>query len=325
MLTQDAKNKTRLIFMGTPDFAVPGLMSLIATPDFAIIGVFTQSDKPIGRKQLLTPTAIKTTALQNNLKIFQPVKIKTTTEIIRSLKPDLIVVIAYGQIIPPDILAIPTYGCLNVHASLLPKYRGAACLNVPILNGDEETGITIMKMEAGLDTGPILKQIKIKLNGQETLETVHDKLAALSADLLIPTLRDFLAKKIKPKEQDESQASYVKTLKKEDGRINWKKTALEIERSVRAYNPWPGTYTLMITGDDQESHHKIIKILKTEHQPLAINKYKIGEIFKENNKLMIQCGQDSLVILNLQIEGKKALSAEEFIRGYSSLIGQTLN
>ncbi len=324
MLTQAAKNKIRLIFMGTPDFAVPGLTSLIAAPDFEIIGVYTQSDKPVGRKQLLTPPAIKTTALQNNLKVFQPIKIKTTTEIIRSLKPDLIVVIAYGQIIPPDILDIPTYGCLNIHASLLPKYRGAACLNAPILNGDEETGITIMKMEAGLDTGPILKQEKIKLNGQETLETVHDKLAVLGADLLIPTLRDFLAEKIKPKEQDESQASYVKTLKKEDGRIDWKKTAIEIERSVRAYNPWPGTYTLMTPSDGQESEYKIIKILKTEHQPLIINKYKIGEIFRENNKLMVQCGQDALTILKLQLAGGRASTAEEFICGHQDFIGHIL-
>lgn len=325
------KNKYRLIFMGTPDFSLPGLLSLIKDSEFEIVGVYTQSDKPVGRQQLLTPPPVKNLALKYKLKIFQPLKIKTEAETIKGLKPDLIVVIAYGQIIPQEILDIPAYGCINVHASLLPKYRGAACLNAPILNGDAETGVTIMQMEAGLDTGPILRQSKLKLSGKENLEEVHDKLSALGAGILGPTLRDFLAKKINPTKQSEREASYVRTIKKEDGKIAWTKKAEEIERMVRAYNPWPGTYaflpqtTLAIPVNQPLARQKIIKILKTENKISAINKYKAGEIFMAGNKLMIQCGQDSLVILNLQIEGKKALSAEEFLRGYTNLIGQTLN
>ena len=302
------RNKIRTIFMGTPEFSLPGLASLSAAPNFEIVGIFTQPDKPFGRKQILTPPPVKEFALKHNLKIFQPQKIKLEVETIKNLQPDLIVVIAYGKIIPPEILIIPKYTCINVHASLLPRYRGAACLNAPILNGDSETGVTIMQMEADLDTGPILRQGIIKLTGTETLEIVHDKLSALGAELLVPTLNDFIAGKITPQIQDDSQASYIKTLKKEDGKIDWTKPALEIERMVRAYNPWPGTYTT--------NNNKIIKLISVEHEILKSNDHKIGESFLTNGRLAIQCGQDSLVILRLQLEGKKIMTSEEFLRGH---------
>ena len=301
-------NKIRTIFMGTPEFSLPGLASLSAAPNFEIVGIFTQPDKPFGRKQVLTPPPVKEFALKHDLKIFQPQKIKLEVETIKNLQPDLIVVIAYGKIIPPEILSIPKYTCINVHASLLPRYRGAACLNAPILNGDSETGVTIMQMEAGLDTGPILRQGIIKLTGTETLEIVHDKLSALGAELLVPTLNDFIAGKITPQIQDDSQASYIKTLKKEDGKIDWTKPAPEIERMVRAYNPWPGTYTT--------NNNKIIKLISVEHEILKSNDHKIGESFLANGRLAIQCGQDSLVILRLQLEGKKIMTSEEFLRGH---------
>lgn len=309
-LNKRTGKKIKIIFMGTPEFSVLGLTRLIESPDFEIVGVFTQPDKPVGRKQLLTPPPIKKIALAHDLKIFQPEKIKTELETIKNLAPDLIIVIAYGKIIPQTILDIPTFGCLNIHASLLPKYRGAACLNAPILNGDEETGVTIMKMEAGLDTGPILRQAKIKLDGTENLEIVHNKLSTLGAELLIPTINDYLAGKITPQIQDEARSSYIKTLSKEDGKIDWKKSAIEIERMVRAYNPWPGTYT------DQSG--KIIKIIAVDHKILKINEHKIGEFFLNDGRLVIQCGQDSLVILKLQLEGGKILSAEEFLRGHKN-------
>lgn len=304
----DKNKKIRTIFMGTPEFSLPGLARLCEDKDFEIIGVFTQPDKPVGRAQILTPPPVKKFAEKNNLKIFQPLKIKLELETIKNLQPDLVVVIAYGKIIPPEILSIPKYGFVNVHASLLPKYRGAACLNAPILNGDSETGVTIMQMEAGLDTGPILRQAKIELNGGETLENVHDKLSLLGAEILMPTLHDFIAGKIIPQIQDESRASYIKTLKKEDGKIDWTKTAIEIERMVRAYNPWPGTHA--------RSDNKIIKIISVDSKILKINSYKIGESFLEDGRLAIQCGQDSLYILKLQLEGKKIMTSEEFLRGH---------
>ncbi len=300
--------KIRTIFMGTPEFSLPGLASLIASANFEIVGIFTQPDKPFGRNQILTPPPIKDLALKHNLKIFQPLKIRSEIETIKNLQPDLIVVIAYGKIIPPEILSIPKYSCINVHASLLPRYRGAACLNAPILNGDGETGVTIMQMEAGLDTGPILRQEAIKLTGAETLETVHDELSTLSAKLLVPTLNDFIAGKITPQIQDDSRASYIKTLKKEDGKIDWARPALEIERMVRAYNPWPGTYTV--------SNGKTIKLISVDHEIFKSNNHKTGESFLADGRLAIQCGQDSLVILKLQLEGKKMMESAEFLRGH---------
>jgi len=304
--------------MGTPEFSLPGLKSLLAAPDIEIVGVFTQPDKPVGRRQILTPPPVKELAAQNKKPVFQPAKIKTEATTIRGLNPDLIVVIAYGKIIPAEILDIPTYGCLNVHASLLPKYRGAACLNAPILNGDSETGVTIMQMDAGLDTGPILRQAKIKLNGRENLADVHDALAALGAENLVPTIRDFIQGRIEPQIQAESAASYVKTLNKEDGKIDWTKTAKEIERIVRAYNPWPGAYT-QIAADA-----KTIKILAVEHETIPSHSLKTGEISISDQKLIIQCGQDALSILRLQLSGGRPLTAADFLRGHKDLAGQIL-
>jgi methionyl-tRNA formyltransferase len=307
MSTDKTNKQIRVIFMGTPEFSLLGFKELIAEPSYDIVGVFTQTDKPVGRKQIMTPPPVKQLALKHGLNIFQPEKIKNELENIKNLKPDLIVVIAYGKIIPQSILDIPTYGCINVHASLLPKYRGAACLNAPILNGDQETGVTIMQMEAGLDTGPILRQAKINLEGRETLEDVHDRLSALGAELLVPTLKDFVAGNIESQIQDESSASYINTLSKEDGKIDWSKPAIEIERMVRAYNPWPGTYAL--------EGEKIIKIISVSPGILETNEHKIGEVFMADNNLAVQCGQDSLVILKLQTAGKKMMMSEEFLRG----------
>jgi len=304
--------KIRLVFMGTPEFSLPGLSSLMAAPNLEIVGVFTQPDKPVGRKQILTPPPVKELALKHGLKIFQPEKIKSEVETIKNLRPDLIVVIAYGKIIPQTILDIPAYGCINVHASLLPKYRGAACLNAPILNGDRETGVTIMKMEAGLDTGPILRQAKINLNGRENLEDVHDKLSALGAEILVPTLKDFLAGKITPRIQDEASASYIKTLAKEDGRIDFNRNAAEIERMIRAYNPWPGTYL--------DWNGEILKIIAVEPEIVSENKAKPGRLFIDEKRLLLQCGQNALVILKLQLAGKKEMPAEEFMNGYKTIL-----
>jgi len=298
----------RVVFMGTPDFALLGLDRLAQAKDFEIVGLFTQTDKPVGRKQILTPPPAKVMAKKYGFKVFQPEKIRTEVAAIAALKPDLIVVIAYGKIIPQSILNIPLYGCINVHASLLPKYRGAACLNAPILNGDSETGVTIMKMDAGLDTGPILRQAEIKLNGTETLEEVHDRLSELGAEILLPTLRDWVAGQIIPQSQDETRATYVKTLSKEDGQIDWNKPAEEIERIIRAYNPWPGAFFL--------SEGKMIKIIEVENTVLLSQNHKPGEMFLSDRKLAIQCGQDALLILRLQAAGKKALSAQEYLSGH---------
>lgn len=299
--------KLRTIFMGTPDFAVPGLQSLLASADFELIAVYTQPDKSVGRKHVLTAPPVKKTALEANIPVFQPEKIKTALETISALKPDLIVVIAYGKIIPQSILDIPKYGCVNVHASLLPKYRGASCLQAPIKNGDDKTGVTIMKMDAGLDTGPILKQLEIALTGKEDLEEMHDKLSQLGAKNLPSTLLDYCDNKITPQAQDESKTSYVGLISKEDGRLDPKNNAEELERQVRAYTPWPGTYLVLDNGEK-------LKVIKAEVTKES-NSQSIGSFYIEDAKLYLKCGQNSLHILKLQRENRNALSASDFLKG----------
>lgn len=298
--------------MGTPEFAVPGLQALLKSPDFEIVGVYTQPDKPVGRKMILTPPPIKTAALTKGLPIFQPEKIKAEADNIRSLKPDLIVVIAYGKIIPQTILDIPQYGCVNVHASLLPKYRGASCLAAPILNGDEESGVTIMKMDAGMDTGDIIKQAGIKLSAKETLSSLHDRLSALGAEILADTLKEYINGTINPQKQDESQASYVPLIKKEDGRLQVNLSAAELERRIRAYNPWPGAFLLLNNGEK-------IKILEADTE-ISANTGKIGEIYTKNGQLALNCGQDILFILKLQRENRKAMNASDFLKGNQDIL-----
>jgi len=299
--------------MGTPDFAVPGLERLLTAPDFDIIAVYTQPDKPVGRKQILTPPPVKVVAQTAGISVYQPTKIKTEFNQLSELKPELIVVIAYGQIIPQTILDIPKYGCVNVHASLLPLYRGASCLQAPILNGDAETGITIMKMDAGMDTGPILRQEKISLNGQETLTELHDKLSQLGAKTLIPTLIAYCEGKLSAQAQDESKATYVSLTKKEDGYLNPQRTANELERQIRACQPWPGAYLLL----PNREHLKIINAEIKE----GVNSNKIGEIYIEEGLLLLSCGQNSLHILKLQRENRNALNASDFLKGNQDIIG----
>jgi len=299
--------------MGTPDFAVPGLKSLLASPDFKLVAVYTQPDKSVGRKHILTAPPVKKVAIEAAVPVFQPEKIKTAIESIESLQPNLIVVIAYGKIIPQAILDLPTYGCVNVHASLLPKYRGASCLQAPIKNGDSETGITIMKMDAGLDTGPILKQFSISLNGDENLEVLHDRLAQLGTDNLSTVLLDYCEGKISPQTQDDTKATYVGLIIKEDGKLDPKKNAKKLERQIRAYNPWPGTYLIL----PNKEKLKIIsaELSKTENQR------KVGEIYQENDQLYLRCRQNSLNILKLQRENRNALLASDFLKGNKDLLG----
>lgn len=312
--------KLRLLFMGTPAFACPGLQAIIEDKDLEVIGVITQPDRPAGRHHKLQAPAIKTLALKNNLPIWQPPKIQEVTAIIENLRPDLCLVIAYGQIIPPDILALTPLGFINVHASLLPKYRGAACLNAPILNGDAETGVTIMLMEAGLDTGPILRQAKIKLSEQETLPSLHDKLAELSAAILPDTIKDWAESKIKPQIQNKQTSSYVRALKKSDGLIDWKQPAKTIERLIRAYNPWPGTYSHL----SNRTEGQLIKILEAKHKKNSPDDKAIGTLFVDGNNLLVRCGQDCLLILKLQLPGGRVLSASEFMSGYQHHLNKIL-
>ncbi|MDP3837248.1 MAG: methionyl-tRNA formyltransferase [bacterium] len=306
----------RTIFMGTPDFAAPGLKALIAAADFELVAIITQPDKPVGRKQTLSAPPVKKVALEAGIPVIQPEKIKAEIDNIAALKPDLIVVIAYGKIIPQVILDIPQYGCINVHASLLPRHRGASCLQAPILKGENETGVTIMRMDAGLDTGPILRQDKIDLKGDETLSDLHDSLSQLGAEVLVPTLRLYCEGGIIPEPQDETQATYIGLMTKENGRLTPMRAATELERRVRALNPWPSTYLELPGGEH-------IKVLKAEVDERDHNR-PVGEIYTENNELFLACRQNSLRILKLQRENRNALDVSDFLKGATEIIGQVV-
>ncbi|NQU83711.1 MAG: methionyl-tRNA formyltransferase [Parcubacteria group bacterium] len=311
------KDKIRTIFIGTPDFGIPSLRKLADDSRFEVAAVITGLDKKIGRKYIITPSPIKIEAQKLNLLVLQPQKISKIKKEIADLNPDIIVTVAYGQIIPEEILTIPKFGSINIHGSLLPKYRGSACVQSPILNGDKKSGVTIMLMDKNIDTGPILNKAEVILADDETYASLHKKLSILGAEILIPTLMNYINGKIKPQKQANSQASYTKQLKKQDGHINWNKEAKEIERFIRAMNPWPGAFSYF-------NDNLMLKIFETSLVLLNNNKYKIGELFLYNNQLAIKCLKDTLIIKKLQIQGKKEISSDSFILGHKKYIGQIL-
>ena len=311
--------KPKVIFMGTPEFGVIILEELIKGGYPPVLAV-TAPDKPVGRKQILTPPPVKVIAQKYNIPIFQSEKILNLKSEIFNLKPDLIIVASFGQILPKEILEAPKYGCLNIHPSLLPKYRGAAPIQFAILNGDRKTGVTIILMDEKIDHGHIVAQKTLAIREQETAATLHNKLAELGACLLLETIPKWVKNMIKPKKQEESQATFTKILFKEDGKINWQKPAGEIERKVRAFNPWPGAYSF--------ADNKIIKILKVG----VLKKTKSGPFgsagktyLAADDKIAVQSGDDFIIIEKLQFEGKKEMGVEDFLRGHSNFIGIILS
>jgi len=303
----------RIAFVGTPNIAVPSLRALTHDDHFEIVAVITQPDMPAGRNLELTPPPVKTYAVGHDIEVLQPQKISQIVDQIRDMQLDAIVVVAYAQIIPESILALPKFGCVNVHGSLLPRYRGAAVLQAPILNHDEETGVTIMLMDKSLDTGPILKQKSFPITENETAGTLGEKMAEMGAKILPDTLLDYFAGRIKPQIQDDSLANYVGRLSKEDGLIDWTKEAKDLESFVRAMSPWPSAWT-WATG-------KKLKILEVDPNVIALTMHKPGKTFIYNSTLAVQCGQDCLIVRRLQLEGKKPVTSQEFIQGYKDYIG----
>ncbi|SRR6056297_2599077 len=308
--------KYNLIFAGTPEFALPSLKGLIRDDSFNILAVITQPDRKAGRGQKITAPPIKKLAQKNNIPVLQPEKIEKIEKEISEFRADALVVVSYGQIIPERILNLPKHGSFNFHGSLLPRYRGAGVIAAPILNEDEYTGVTLMKMDAGLDTGPIIKQNKIKLDKEETLKTLHDKLSQKGAEILVTALKEYLEGKIKPQPQKEEEASYAPKLNKQDGKIDWQENAKIIEKKVRALNPVPGTHTKL--------NGKNLKIKEVEHRFLPINKFPVGKLFLFKNKLAVQCGQNALIIKKLQLEGGKEMSAPDFLKGHPDVEGKIL-
>lgn len=301
----------RIIFMGTPELSCPSLESLLKWPGCEIAAVVTQPDRPKGRALHLEPSPVKVVALRAGLPILQPERARNETfvEQVRALKPDLIVVVAYGQILSQPLLDAPRFGCINVHTSLLPKYRGAAPIQWAILNDEIETGITIMKMDAGLDTGPILTQARTPIEAMDTSETLHDRLAELGAALLLQTIPEFVASKILPQSQPAGSVSYAPKIKKEDGRIHWNQPARAVWNRVRAFSPWPGAFSLL----PQHPRPLMLKIWSAE---IASAAGKPGEILESSRAgILIACGEQALRVLTLQREGGRCLGAREFLSG----------
>ncbi len=307
----------KYVFFGTPKFAAIILEKLINT-GYVPKAVICNPDEPVGRKQILTPLPVKVLADKNKIPILQPEKLRDNSEFVnqlKKLKPDLAIVAAYGKILPKEILEIPKHGFINVHGSLLPKYRGASPIQSAVLNGDKETGITIMKIDKEIDHGPIISNVKIQISNDDTFESLSQKLAISGADLLIKIIPDYIFGKIKSIKQDHSKATYTKIIKKEDGKIDWSKSAEEIERMTRAFYPWPTVYTFV-------NLKKLLKIL--EAGVLNGGNKKTGEVFLKNNELAVQCGKNILTIKKLQLEGGKVLSAKEFLNGHKDFIGSVL-
>ncbi|WP_243369812.1 methionyl-tRNA formyltransferase [Geotalea sp. SG265] len=305
----------RIIFMGTPDFACPTLQKLIDRKE-EVVAVFTQPDRPKGRGQQTLPPPVKVLAEKYGIPVMQPLKVRVpeVVESIRELAPDLIVVVAFGQILPKSLLEIPTHGCINVHASLLPRWRGAAPLNWCIIAGDTETGVTTMMMDVGLDTGDMLLKKTTPIDPDENTQSLHDRLSTIGAEALAETLDLLKAGKLVQEKQDDSLTCYASMLKKEDGLINWNKEPLAIKNLVRGMTPWPGTYTFL-DG----------KMLKVYRVRTAEGKGTPGTVLATGKQgLEIACAGGSIVIEELQLEGKKRLPAGDFLAGYKIAPGAKL-
>lgn len=297
--------KKRVVFMGSPDFALPSLNALIQ--NYYVTGVVTQPDKPAGRGRSLKPPPVKTLANQNNIPVIQPVSLKEPETLVQlqAWNPDIIVVAAFGQILRSPVLNLPPYGCINVHASLLPRWRGAAPIQAAILNGDEQTGVTIMIIDPGLDTGPILSQRAIAITEEHTAGTLSPILADLGAQLLIETLPDYLSGELKPQPQDETRMTYAPMLKKADGELDFNKPAEYLERFVRAYNPWPGAFTSLGAGR--------MKVHRAHDVDSASP--GVGIRIIHNGQPAIGTAQGILVLDEVQPAGKKAMPGDVFLRG----------
>jgi methionyl-tRNA formyltransferase len=310
----------RIVFMGTAELSCPSLTALAETPDFQLLGVVTQPDKPKGRDLKIQPSPVKELALRRGFALFQPARARNPdfAEQLRGLGPDLVVVAAYGQILPAGILETPRFGCINVHTSLLPKYRGAAPIQRAILNDERETGVTIMKMDVGLDTGDILAQERTAIEPEDTAQTLHDRLAQLGARLLVRTIPEYVAGRIQPRPQPAEGATYAAKIKKEDGLLDWTQPARVLWNQVRGLVPWPGAFTYLPSAPKPV----LLKIWQAEVVPRA---GPAGEILgADQNGLVVGCGRDALRILTLQREGGRRLSAKDFLLGHPLTPGQRL-
>lgn len=306
----------RIVFMGTPEFSVPTLKRLIYS-EHQIVAVYTRMDKLAGRGRIATPPPVKKVAEEHGLVVFQPTGLRDKVEVVRlaGLQPDAVVVAAFGQILPREILDIPKFGCLNLHPSLLPRYRGASPIASAILAGDEETGVTIMLMDAGMDTGPVLSQKGVSLHGEDTAESLGSRLAQVGADLLMETLPQWGDGRLLPQPQKEEDATYTSPILKSDGEIDWHLPAAELARRVRAFYPWPGCFTRW--------RGKVLKILEVVALPGEVDPGRVVSLSAEP-PVGVGTGDGVLGIHRVQREGKRPMPAAEFLHGQRAFIGQKL-
>jgi methionyl-tRNA formyltransferase len=310
----------RIIFMGTPDLAAESLRALLREPAFQIVAVVTQPDRPKGRDMKLQPSPVKQHALEAGLPVLQPERARDEKFIaeLRALRPELIAVAAFGQILPRAILDLPRLGCLNVHTSLLPKYRGASPIQSAILNGDETTGVTIMQMDVGLDTGDMLMQKATPIRDEDNAATLHDRLAEMGAALLVETIHGLVAGTVHGFKQDNALATHVAKIRKEDGRIVWTQPARSIWNRIRAFTPWPGAFTFLPASPQP----LMLKIWDAE---IVWGRGNAGEILSaDKTGIVIGCGEDALCVRALQREGGRRMTAQEFLAGNSLAVGTKL-
>ncbi len=299
-----------ILFMGTPDFAVPTLETLIKS-EHRVIGVVTQPDKPKGRSGKLVASPVKEAAVKEGISVFQPERVKDEAflHVLRELNPDAIVVVAFGQILPLQVLELPQYGCFNVHASLLPKLRGAAPIQWSVIQGDEESGVTIMQMDEGLDTGDILLVERYKLDEKETGGSLFDKLSELGGPLMLRTLDLAEKGELKPVPQNEEEHTYAKMLSKSTGEMDFNKSAVELERLIRGLNPWPSAYTYL--------QGKMLKVWEAEVTEGIAGQEPGTIVAVDKDSFTIQTGEGGLQVTSLQLEGKKRMDAGAFLRGFA--------
>ncbi len=302
--------------MGTPSFSVPTLNALVV--EHQLVAVVTQPDRPAGRGRDVSQSAVKKAALDHGLPVFQPVSLQSPEAVDRlaQWRPKVIVVAAFGQILPQEVLDVPPYGCLNVHASLLPRWRGAAPVAAAIRAGDEMTGVTIMKMDAGLDTGPIVAQREEPIRPDDTRATLMERLSYVGAELLAETLPPYLAGDVQPRPQGEEDATFADRLRKEDGELDWSLTAEELDRKIRAFTPWPSTFTFW--------RDRRLKVLRASSMPNWMGPASPGTVIEADDGAAVATSEGALRLEEVQLAGKQAMAIGPFLRGRRDFVGSQL-
>ncbi|MCK8826911.1 methionyl-tRNA formyltransferase [Natroniella acetigena] len=309
-----------IVFMGTPDFAVPALEALVKAEAIEVQGVISQPDRRRGRGQKLQPTSVKEKALEYDLEVFQPEDIADGVVKLKEWAPEVIAVVAYGQLLPEEVLNLPQYGCINLHSSLLPKYRGAAPIHRAILNGDQITGVTTMKLEQGMDTGDMILQHEVEITAEDTVGSLHDRLALVGGELLVETLVAIADGSVSYQEQDDAAATYAAKVDKKEGEVDWGQSAEEIWNLIRGFNPWPGAYTYY--------QGQLLKLWASQvvDQEKVNQEVEAGTVIELDHDLgiVVQTGQGQLVLTELQPASKQRMSATDYLLGYDIEIGSKL-